>query len=197
MSQTVGIKKGTTINLIRDILKSEMQIPDERIFFYNEDYVLPDDNGLWIIVAFSGSKPYSNRNSTFLDVKTLDINGNPTFMEKQNISVQELITVHMMSYNLDALERMYEVPQALVSLYAQNSQTDATFKIAPIMNVVDASEQEGGRINYRFDWRVTVLSWQEKIKPAQYYNTFKTQLTVSDGAPTNMTENFDPSVKPK
>jgi len=190
MSPITGIKKGTTINLIRQILMAEMNLPDERIFYYNQDYVLPTDDGLWVIVAFSGSKLYGNRSTTFTDEKTGD------FMERQVVHTQEQITVHLMSYNLEALERQYEVPQALASIYAQNLQSQATFKIAPIMNVVDASEQEGGKINYRFDWRITVLSWQEKIKLVEYYDSIVTKLTVADGSTKNLTDQFDPAIKP-
>lgn len=190
MQQPIGVKKGTTINLIRDILKSEMNLADERIFYYNEDYVLPEDHGLWVIVAFNGSKLYANRNSTFIDEKT----GN--FMERQSVNTQEQITVHLMSFGLEALERQYEVPQALASIYAQNLQSAQAFKIAPIMNVIDASEQEGGRINYRFDWRVTVLSWQDKIKETEYYDGVITKLTVASGTPKNATVEFNPAVKP-
>lgn len=182
--------KGTTINLIRDILLNEMNLKPERIFYYNQDYDIPPDGGLWVIVAYQGSKPYANRNSTFTDSKTGD------FMERQNLNTQEQIVVHLMSYGLEALERKEEVPMALASIYAQNLQSAQSFKIAPITPIVDRSEVEGGRINYRFDVMLTVLSWYEKIKVTEPYDTFETQLTVSDGSPKNFQVTFDPSKNP-
>ena len=121
MVETVGTKKGTTIELIRDILKSEMNLPDERIYYYNQDYVLPDDDGLWVIVSYQASKVYANRNSNYIDGKT------GSFNEAQNVNTQEQITVHLMSFNLDALKRKEEVLQALASMYSQNLQSSCAF----------------------------------------------------------------------
>ena len=184
-----GIKKDTTIDLIRNIIMVDMPFPTERIFLYNEDYVLPEDNGLWIIVAYQGSKPYSNRNSNFIDEK-----GN--YMEAQNVNMQEQIIVHLMSFNIDALRRKEEVLQALASMYSQNLQSQESFKIAPIMPIADRSEIEGGKINYRFDIMLTVLTWYEKIKGAAYAPELLTQVTVADGDTAVQTEQFDPAVKP-
>ena len=64
-------KKGTSLELLRNIIKSEMDLPDERIFYYNQDYVLPEDKGLWVIIGFQGSKLYFNRSSTFIDKNNL------------------------------------------------------------------------------------------------------------------------------
>ena len=178
--------KGTTLNLIKNIIKSEMDLPDERIFYYNQDYVLPEDKGLWVIVGFQGSKLYFNRSSTFTDEK-----GN--FSERQNVNTQEQISVQLMSFNLEALERKEEVPQALASIYSQNIQRQCGFKIAPIMNVADASYLEGPEITYRFDWMVTVLSWYEKVKLTEVMPGFLTEVTVADGSPIQQT--FDPSKK--
>ena len=127
--------KGTTLSLIRNILKSEMNLQDERIWYYNQDYKIPDDKGLWVIVGYQGSKLYANRNSTGIDSKG-------DFVERQNVNTQEQISVQLMSYNLEALERKEEVPQALASIYSQNLQRQLSFKIAPIMNVADASYLE-------------------------------------------------------
>lgn len=184
-----GIKKGTTIDLIRNIIMVDMPFPTERIFLYNEDYVLPPDNGLWIIVAYAGSKPYSNRSSTFTDE-----NGN--FMERQNVNTQEQIVINLMSFDLEALERKEEVLQALASLYSQNVQSQESFKIAPIMPIADRSEIEGGKINYRFDIMLTVLTWYEKIKSADYYDGIITKVTVADGALKNQTVEFNPAINP-
>lgn len=179
--------KGTTLELIRNILIAEMDLKDDRIFYYNQDYILPADKGLWVIVGYQGSKLYANRNSTGVDSK-----GN--FVERQNVNTQEQITVQLMSFNLDALQRKEEVPQALASIYSQNLQRECAFKIAPIMNVVDASYIEGPEITYRFDWNITVLSWYEKIKETTPLPGYITELTVADGSPIQ--KEFDPSLKP-
>lgn len=185
-----GIKKDTTIDLIRNIIMVDMPFPTERIFLYNEDYVLPPDNGMWIIVAYQGTKPYSNRNSTFIDEQ-----GN--FMERQNVNTQEQIIIHLMSFNLEALRRKEEVLQALASMYSQNLQSQESFKIAPIMPIMDRSEIEGGKINYRFDIMLTVLYWYEKIKSANSLPAILTKLTVADGDQNNQTVIFNPAINPE
>lgn len=181
-------EKGTTIDLIRNIVMTEMIIPFNRIILYNQDWVLPPDDNLWAIVSFRGSKLYSNNNKTYID-------DNDDFVEEQCITTQEQIAVTLMSYNLQALQRKEEVPMSLVSIYSQQVQNRESFKIAPIVSIVDLSDIEGGKINYRFDILITVLSWYTKTKKVLYYENFPTKITVNGGL-QDMTAQFNPAVRP-
>jgi hypothetical protein len=143
-----------------------------------------------VIVGFSGGRPYANRNYTGTDKS-----GN--FVEKQSVNSLEQIMVHLMSYNLEAYQRRYDVPLAIASIYAQQKQSALAFRIGrnPI-GPVDASGQEGPEINYRFDWTLNVLVAAGKIKSADYLENFITELTVADDTSKDLQVTFDPSVKP-
>jgi hypothetical protein len=187
---SVIIKDIDTMKRVREILKKEMHLKDDRIFYYNQDYVLPQDKGLWVVIGFAGARPYANRNST-------GINKDGNFEERQNVNSLEQIMVHLMSYNLEAYERRYDVPLAIASIYAQQKQSEHGFRIArnPI-GPIDASAQEGPEINYRFDWTLNVLVAAGKIKSADFIEGDLIQVTVADGSQKNMQVTFDATKKP-
>ena len=180
----------TTIQQLLAILVEELTpqfMPENRIFIYNQELVLEPVQKPWIILKQMGSKVYSNQNLTYID-------NNGNFTEEQDVYTQDIIGITILSKNLQALQYKEFIPMALASIFSQQQQEQYGFKIARTMQAQDLSELEGGSMNYRFDWILNVLACYQNIKTAKYFNSFETQVLVSDGTVTTST--FNPSVLP-
>lgn len=181
--------KYTTVQAIRNILVKEMGylIAPNRFVIANQEYTFPTDQNAWVIINESMSKVYSNQNHTFTDKS-----GN--YNELQVVLTQDVITVNIMSKNLQALQFKEGIPMALRSIYAQQQQEQYAFKIAQIMTVMNLSDVEGGSEYWRFGWTLNVLSMYERIKSQTYFDGVLTELSVNDGEPLIEVE-FNPAVK--
>ncbi len=178
----------TTLGLLRDIVKQEMNLKDDRINIYNQKFDIPDDDGLQVFIEYKYSKPYANRNYAKI------VDGN--YQEVQSLNTQEQIIVGVYSRNLDALNRKEEVVMALLSTYSQQTQEKNSFQIARIAPIQDLSFVEGAGILYRFDIAVTVLAWYEKVKTQVPYDSFDVTVRVNDGQPDLTAEFEQPLVDP-
>jgi hypothetical protein len=156
-------EKQSSIALLREIIRSEMVLKDEQIAVYNQNWILPKDDGIHLTVQFIGAQPFSNRN-------WVDPTG---AIEVQDVSMQEMYQIKVMSRNDEALFRKHEVLMAVASIYSQQIQEANSFKIAPISHGFnDVSEVEGvARINV-YVLTVSLLAWYQKTKTASYYDSF-------------------------
>ncbi len=180
----------TSVDIIRDIIKTEMKLADDRVFIYNQKWNIPTDEGLFVVIEYRGSKTLSSRNTTKQDNQ-----GN--LLEYQDVNMQEQITVQLFSRDLSALQRKEEAIMALASIYAQQQQAALSFYIARIAVIEDLSDLEASAILYRFDIPVVVMSWYEKIKGTDYYNGFRVKVRVNDGQPDMVREFDQPLTDPK
>ena len=104
----------STLDILKQIIDKEMEMPPERVWAYNADAVLPKDSGLFIVLFMKEQKPYAN-NSRYISVKD-------GMEQHQTINIKEEITISLVSKNTDARNRAYEVPLALNSLTSQQLQ---------------------------------------------------------------------------
>lgn len=177
------LKYITSIDLLRDIVQQEMNIPDSRIYMYGQPYVIPEDRGLFVIIEYKYSKIYSNRNinpSTTLSV----------LYQEQNINTQEFLTVMLMSRNWEAYRRKEEVGMALKSFYAQQSQEKYSYKLSVNPQILDATSLEASAMLYRYDLPVVVLSSYQKIKTVDWFNKFSGSVTASGSGVNDIVINF-------
>lgn len=156
-----------------------MSLTEEQCYIYNQKYTIPPTPGLEVIVEYKWGKIFSSR--SVLDPIALT--------EVQDVNVQESLNVIVMSKNLEAIQRKEEVVMAISSIFSQQLQAAANFKIAPISMIQDVSFVEGDGIIYRFDIPITILSWMSKTKSQTYFNIFPVSVRVNDGQP-DMTDSF-------
>lgn len=157
-----------SIDYVRDIVKREMSIPDERINIYNQRWKIPPDDELFAVLEYKSTKILANRN-------TVDEFQN----EHQDINTQESIVVGLFSRNNDALKRKEEIAMALASVYSQQVQEMNSFSIARNITLEDLSELEGSAQLNRIDASITVLTWYHKKKIVDYYDQFHIHVTVN------------------
>jgi hypothetical protein len=174
---------GTTmsIDLLRTIILSEMGMNDDRVSIFNQKWKIPPDDGLFVVLEYRSGKLIRSRDYFS------DVNGN--FTEIQDLNVQEHISICIMSGNFDAMRRKEEGVMALNSVYSQTIQEQNSFHIARMSPIINASQAEASRMLTRFDLDVILLSWYEKQKTVDFYNTFPTRIVNELGH-----TDFDPSI---
>ena len=113
---------------------------------------------------FNEKTPYSNNVRYEGEVENLK--------EIQTMNIVEDITIAIMSRNIDARDRAYEVSMALASTYSIYQQEKNHLHISTIGNIIDSSFlEETARLN-RFDIRCKVLRAYEKVRNIDYYDKF-------------------------
>ena len=162
------------IDKLVDIIATELALNPARVNIYNQKFKIPTDDGIFVSVAFLGSKAY--RATT----KTQDDGEAPTvdFQEYKEINTQEMYSIKIMSRSTDALSRKEEILGALVSQYAQGVMEANGFKIARLpTNFIDISEVEASARLYAFAITVVVLAAYKINKQVPYYDNFDGQIS--------------------
>lgn len=162
----------SSLDIIKQILDSEMQMPENRVWAYNANVDIPKDSKLFIILSLWSSTPYSN-NIKYRDTKD-------GVEEAQSMNVTEDVTISLLSKSTAARDRAHEVLMALNSTFSQSLQEKNHMHISNIGDVNDRSFLEAtSRIN-RFDVECRVFRAYSKIKSVDYYDKFNLEVWTGD-----------------
>jgi len=172
----------TTPEIVRDIIVKELQIPEERVFIYNQKIKLPNDDQLIVVMSHKLTTPISSKNYT------KDVGGE--HKEHQEITTREELSIEILSRGIDALQRKEEFIMALYSIYSQQVQESTGIKLYRISQINDLSELENTAIMYRFEIPIVVTTWYQRIKSVEYYNAFSGKVTAKS-TPTNIVTEFE------
>jgi hypothetical protein len=154
-----------TPQIICDILQTCMTLESDQIWITNTRRSIPEDKRLYVVVGTMGFTPYGSTNRH-------EFNGS-VMQETLSSWVQETITVDILSYTTEAVERYWEVMASIKSSYSQNLQQTHCIKISEIPTTVnDASEAEGPALIYRIAITLQVLRKYDKIMDVEYYDNF-------------------------
>lgn len=155
----------SSLDIIKQILDKEMQMPQGRVFAYNSNVDLPQDRNLFIVLHYTAKTPYSN-NVRYENTK------DGKLVEHQISNFVEDILISLMSVNQDARDRAHEVLMALRSNYAQVLQEQNKVHITTQGDIIDKSFLEAtSRLN-RFDVRAKIYVSYDKITNIDYYDKF-------------------------
>lgn len=161
------------IKVVADILESEMSLKptpptstnpqDRRVFIYNQSFVLPNYDYMFLVLSENPGKPMAVRSKYDYT----------TDKEIQELLIQKQIEVDVMSRNAEARQRKEEVLMALSSIYSQQKQEENGFRVFSYSTLFnDVSEVEGtSRLN-RYRATINLHVKYTKIKTAGYYNNF-------------------------
>ena len=153
-----------TLDILKQIIDNQMQMPANRVWAYNPDVDLPKDNDLFIILFLKEQKPIAN-NTKYVSTTT-------GMVEKQSINVKEEITISLVSRSTQARSRAPEVFLALNSFYSQHLQGQNKLHISILGDAYDASFLEGTSMLNRWDIRIRVLRAYDKINNIDYFDKF-------------------------
>lgn len=153
-----------TPQIICDIIQAGMSLKDDQIWIYNQRRAIPEDKRLYITVGVMSIKPYANNRRFDATTKQDDLNQ----------YVQETLSINLMSYTTECLERYAEVLGSLISTYSQQVQEQFALKIAETpTSINDVSSIEGTTLLNRIAITLPVLRKYSMLIGANYYDTFE------------------------
>lgn len=174
----------TTEKLIIDILAHEMTLTSSgataNIFTASQNFKMPNTDGLFVIVQCVDAVIMSNRNTPQVV--------SAVFSETQNIVLSENVQIDLLSRNIDARTRRWEVLAALYSTYSQQVQEANNFRIfRHPTSFANTTEAEGGSYLNRFTTVFSCHVWYNKQQAIEYYKSFPTEVINEDGTHSNFT----------
>ena len=180
--------------ILVDLIKTYLALPDNygldkdgneipTVVIRGQNVKLFNTPHLQVTVSTLSTNVFANRREHF---ETL-VNGNLVYNERVCINEQRQMQVDVYSRNNEARQRFWEVQAALNSDACMQLQDKYQFRISKMSNSFNTSGLEGGSDINRFSIRFNCLTWQEKITPIEYYDSFRTQARDSN---TNIFADF-------
>lgn len=164
--------------IIVDVLNREMAMPENSVWVRNQNRLIPNDNGLYIVVGLNNAIPLSNVTNM-----EQEQNGLVTIIHQiSQVQLQENIQIDILSRSNDALLRNWEIIAAMQSFYCQQQQELNNFKIFRLpRSFIDASESEGGSTLNRYSITVPAMVWYRKdtlldSPLGDFYDDFKQRV---------------------
>ena len=160
--------------IIIDILRNEMMLDAEHVWFRDQNKKIPNDQGLYIVVGMVDTKVIGNNNTI-----------TPTdegMIELQQVVMRQNIQIDIFSRSTDAITRRSEILAALASFYSLQLQERNDFKIFSIPTTfINSGSIEGGSNINRFTVVVACHTSfrKEKILSSingDYYDEFETRV---------------------
>lgn len=162
--------------VICDIIQHELELKDKQVLVYNNRADLDTGQGLQVVVAYLSGRPIANHNEV-TDVQA-------GMLETQQVQVNELYQIDIMSADTSARRRKEEIVMALASVYAQQLQEKYQMSLARIpSSFVDVSDVEGAARMNRYSMTVAVNALYTKAKAAEYYDNIPSPEVWVDKKP--------------
>lgn len=155
----------TAIGLLADVIKREMNLEDDQVFIYNQEFIIPPDDRLYISVRTASVKPFANNNEYVVNGNDLD--------SVQFSNFSSLVDINVMSKSEEALTRKEEVILALNSDYSFEQQDTNLIYIPKIpTQFVDIPDIEGGSRLFRFVITVNIHYSERKTSSTKCFDNF-------------------------
>lgn len=173
----------STLDVIKQIIDEQMNMPVGRVFAYNSNVNLPEDSELFIPLYYAERKPIANNSKMVTTEQGVE--------EHQSINMVEDVIIALISRDTSARDRVQEVFLALNSYYSRNLQAVNKLHISWIGEAYDKSFLEATSMLNRFDIRIRVFRSYEKINNIDYYDTFSFETWVENQDGTIVKSNFE------
>lgn len=173
----------STLDVIKQIIDEQMNMPVGRVFAYNSNVDLPQDSELFIPLYYAERRPTANNSRMVSTAKGVE--------EHQSINMVEDVIIALVSRNTSARDRVQEVFLALNSYVSRNLQAKNHLHISWIGEAYDKSFLEATSMLNRFDIRIRVFRSYEKINNIDYYDTFSFETWVENQADNVVKSNFE------
>jgi hypothetical protein len=156
---------GTPLLLFCDIIQTQLNLPNGRVYIWNQKIFEPTDNDIFIVLSVASEKIISNSN----DIVSTDTG----VIQIQTVNSAALVDVDIKSRGGNAIDRKDEIIMSVYSVYAQQQMAANSFSILRNShNWVDLSSLDGSAIPYRYRATFTLFSMTTKTTPVQYFSTF-------------------------
>jgi hypothetical protein len=154
------------IDVLVDILTFHMDLREDQIWIYNQKRKIPETSGLFIEVAFVGTRPFGS--NSYQDEDEV---GN--FCEFQAVNVQEAYKIVLYSRDESAFTRAHEVLFAINSNAMQQACEKYSFHVGRIPHsFIDTSAVEASARLFRQDLDILTLRHYTKKRVIDYFDKF-------------------------
>lgn len=162
------------IKLLASVIQTEMGLGDGQIMLGLENFLIPENPGLYIALTYGVEQVVGSVNGNGEDDQ-----GN--FQEVQSVSMLHQIEIDIMSFDSSARTRKEEVIMALQSYNAQQLMEENSMRIAttPGSFARITSLEPSKQLN-RFSITVSVYALHQKILTSPYYDSIQTVRLVEN-----------------
>lgn len=161
------------IGIVADIIQTQMNLDNGRVYYWDQKIFQPKDFNLYIIIEELACKPFAN-NSTW-DGSGLGL------VEIQSTNFQSTLSIDIKSRGMDAVLRKEEVLMALKSNYSEQQQEFNSMKIAELpVAFNNLSGLDGAAIPYRYNISVNIQYAMKKEISIPFFDTFEDVDIISD-----------------
>ena len=168
------------LKVLVDIIRREMDLKADQVHIYNQRWIIPADDRLYVTIKISGTKPYAvNRRYRPSQIVAGPTEITETLNEELSINAQDVLTINVYSHKMEARLRRNELILALCSTLSEQLQERHGFSIGVVpVAVTDVSEGEGTDMLNRYAITYNILYAQGSTKPVEYFDEFSIAETV-------------------
>ena len=136
------------------------------VTIYNQDFTIPNNDGMFIVVQFVNGKTLSNN--------TKIENTDSGIIEVHSTIQTESLLINIFSRNVDSRQRKWQVITSLNSVFSEQQQERYGFRIFPIpQSTNNISRAEGSSMLNRYGIEMKIQRcYNELIKHNEYYDKF-------------------------
>lgn len=158
------------LKIITDIISTKMKLDSGRVMLYNQNYTIPSDEAIFIVVNEEDSEVFATSTTTRLNEKG-------EYEEINDALIRCTVTIDVLSAGDEARERKHEVITALNSIYSQQMQEANHVRIANLPNgFLNTSSAEESQMLNRYTINFNMM-YKKTVKDlVDYYDTFNTQI---------------------
>jgi hypothetical protein len=168
--------------IIVDIISNQLGLDDQNVWVRSQNKKIPPTDGLFVVVGMVDSQVMAV-NKTEVPTTIPQPDPDPdiqTLTEKMTVTTRDNIQIDIMSRNLDAMLRRWEILAALASTYSVQKQEENQFKIFRLpTSFVNTSDAEGGSNINRFSLIISCHVWYKKdtlLAQGDIFTEFKTRV---------------------
>lgn len=159
------------IDVLCDVIAFDMDLDPSRVVIYDGNYQAPNDQDIYITVAFQSTKIISSVSK----FEPADSEAAPPTVDREVKTVVKADTfnIEITSKNEDALSRYHEVVMALTSNYGQQQMEENNLRIFRTGQVLDLSFIEGVSALHRYRIPVIIHNIERKEREIETFDKFQ------------------------
>lgn len=153
------------LKTVCDILKVGMNLQDDQVWIYNQKVDIPNDKRLYVVVSLKSETVIGN------NIEAKDVSSGQDEVIWSNVVSD--IGIELFSYNVNALNRRYEVLSSIRSTYSVQKQEELNCNIGrrPVAFFDSSFLAPSARLySFYFMYRITHV--ENSARPIEYYDDF-------------------------
>lgn len=153
------------LKTVCDILKVGMNLQDDQIWIYNQKVDIPNDKRLYVVVSLKSETVIGN------NIEEKDVTSGQDEVIWSNVVSD--IGIELFSYNVNALNRRYDVLSSMRSTYSVQKQEELNCNIGrrPIAFFDSSFLAPSARLySFYFMYRLTHV--ENSARPIDFYDDF-------------------------